>query len=94
MPQPKSSAQAPGRPLVGASPASTDVLDWQEVDRQDVDLAKDVLGLSSQDRQALGLSAPRAFDLQAPTLGGAETALADVLARGGAISRTDFRRKR
>lgn len=74
----------PVEPL--ARNANVDVLDWQGVDRADTDLTKDVLGLSPQDRQALGMSQPRSFDLHSPALGGAETALADVLARGGAIT--------
>jgi hypothetical protein len=86
MPQPNTHVQPLGRT------APIEVLDWQEVDRLDLDIAKDVLGLSIQDRQALGLSAPRT--LEATTLGGAEIALADVLARSGAIGKTDFRRKR
>ena len=69
------------------------VLDWEEVDPLHLDIAKDVLGLSPQDRAALGLSAVRHTDLQAPTLGGAETALAEVLARGGAFGKPEFRRK-
>lgn len=76
-----------------ARSTNKDVLDWGQVDPLHVEIAKDVLGLSPQDRQALGLSALRHTDLQAPTLGGAETALADVLARGGAIGKPEPRRK-
>lgn len=68
------------------TPPSEDILDWAHVDERDVDLTKDVLGLSTADRKALGLSAPRTTDLQPAGLAGAETALADVLARGGAVS--------
>lgn len=64
---------------------SEDVLDWDHVDPKHVAIGKDVLGLSPEDRRALGLSAPRMTDLEAPTLGGAEAALAEVLARGGAM---------
>lgn len=63
-----------------------DILDWDQVERKDIQIAKDVLGLTVADRQALGLSAPPATDLQAPLVGGAEIALAEVLARGGAIA--------
>lgn len=70
-------------PLARSMPA--DVLDWDHVDERRMELTKDVLGLSPSDRQALGLSAPRAGDLDAPSLGGAELALAEVLARGGAM---------
>lgn len=63
-----------------------DILDWDQVDRKDIEIAKDVLGLSVQDRQALGLSAPLASELQPPIVGGAEIALAEVLARGGALT--------
>lgn len=69
------------------------VLDWDQVDPQGVDFGKDLLGLSAADRQALGLSAPRVTDLQAPTLGGAETALAEALAQGGAWSKDAKRRR-
>jgi hypothetical protein len=70
-----------------------DLLDWDHVDRRDGDTAKDVLGLSMADRRALGLSAPRAAELQSPSLVGAETALADVLARGGAIGKPPARNR-
>lgn len=85
----------PAKPTIPplARSVTKEVLDWEEVDPLHVEIAKDVLGLSPQDRQALGLSAPRHTDLQAPSLGGAETALADVLARGGAIGKPEFRRK-
>lgn len=63
-----------------------DILDWDQVERKDIAIAKDVLGLSMQDRQALGLSPPPASELQAPLLAGAEIALAEVLARGGALA--------
>lgn len=89
-----------------ARSVARDVLDWDQVDHRNVEIAKDVLGLSPGDRAALGLSAPRTIDLEAPTLGGAEMALAEVLARGGAVaapksrmdpyvplSRPDLRRK-
>lgn len=69
-----------------AKSVTRDVLDWDDVDPRQVEFAKDVLGLSPRDRQVLGLSTPRPLDLEAPALGGAETALADVLARGGAIA--------
>lgn len=77
-----------------ARSVSTDVLDYDHVEPRKLDMGKDVLGLSTKDRQALGMSAPRTVDLEAPTLGGAELALADVLARGGAIGKADARRKR
>lgn len=70
-------------PLARSMP--DDVLDWDHVDERRIELTKDVLGLSPSDRQALGLSAPHAGDLDAPSLGGAELALAEVLARGGAM---------
>jgi hypothetical protein len=79
-------------PPLGRS-VSRDVLDWDHVEPRRANIGKDGLGLSPEDRSALGMSAPRAADLEHPHLGGAETALADVLARGGAI-RPDFRRKR
>ena len=69
-----------------ARSVTREVLDWDHVERDDVDFGKDVLGLSAKDRQVLGLSAPQQTDLDAPALGGAETALADVLARGGAVA--------
>lgn len=93
-----------------AKSVSREVLDWDHVEPRHIAIGKDVLGLSPEDRQALGLSAPRLTDLEAPTLGGAELALADVLARGGAmpagkartellvpssaVGKPEFRRKR
>ena len=77
-----------------AKSVSREVLDWDDVEPREIAFGKDVLGLSPGDRRALGLSAPRLTDLEAPTLGGAEHALADVLARGGAIGKAEFRRKR
>ena len=76
-----------------ARSVSREVLDWDHVEPRHVSFGKDVLGLSPEDRRALGLSAPRPTDLEAPTLGGAEAALADALARGGAIGKVEFRRK-
>ena len=80
MQQPKQPVQPLARSI------APDPLEWDHVERRNLDLGKDVLGLSPADRQALGLSAPRPLDLEAPGLGGAEHALADVLARGGAIA--------
>lgn len=74
-----------------ARSVANDVLDWDQVDDRRIEMTKDVLGLSPSDRQALGMSAPRAGDLDAPTLGGAELALAEVLARGGAMTPTRSR---
>jgi len=89
---PTPTPKQPVQPL--AASVAREVLDWDHVEPRNVEIAKDVLGLSPMDRQALGLSAPRAGDLEAPSLGGAELALAEVLARGGAVGKTDFRRKR
>lgn len=83
---------APTPPL--AKSVSREVLDWDHVEPKHIAIGKDVLGLSPEDRQALGLSTPRLTDLDAPTLGGAEIALADVLARSGATGKTELRRKR
>lgn len=85
-------ARAPSIPPLARSVAK-DVLNWDHVDPKRTEIGKDVLGLSPADRQALGLSLPKHTDLDAPALGGAETALAEVLARGGAFGKTDFRRK-
>ncbi|HET6405713.1 MAG TPA: hypothetical protein VFH78_13810 [Candidatus Thermoplasmatota archaeon] len=85
--------QKPTTPPLAKS-VSRDVLDWDHVEPRRSTTGKDGLGLSPEDRQALGLSAPRTTDLEAPSLGGAEAALADVLARGGAIGKPEFRRKR
>lgn len=91
-----------------ARSVAREVLDWDHVEPRHIEIGKDVLGLSPADRKALGLSA--AHELEIPALGGAELALADVLARGGAIAparartgpyvpssavgRVDLRRKR
>lgn len=68
---------------------SKDVLDWDHVEPPAAVPAKDVLGLSPADRAALGLSAPRTMDLVPQVGGDAKTALADVLARGGAMLKAE-----
>lgn len=77
-----------------ARSVGAEALDWDHIDPKGMEFGKDVLGLTPADRQALGLSAPRSIDLQAPTLGGAETALAEILARGGAMGTGKPRRQR
>lgn len=62
-------------------------LDWEAVEPEDAPRAPDALGLSAEDRQALGLSMPRTADL-VPHLGGdAHAALSEVLARGAAYGK-------
>lgn len=66
-----------------------DVLDWDHLEPRAAPASKDVLGLSPADRSALGLSAPRTMDT-VPQLGGdASAALAEILARGGAMRKTE-----
>jgi hypothetical protein len=62
-------------------------LDWELIEPENAPHASDALGLSAEDRAALGLSTPRTADL-VPHLGGdAHAALADVLSRGAAYGK-------
>lgn len=65
-----------------ARSVAKEVLDWDHVEPREAEKGTDLLGLSAADRQALGMSAPRPADLQPASLGGAEHALSEVLARG------------
>lgn len=60
-------------------------LDWEGVEPLDVPRLPDALGLSPEDRAALGLSAPHGRDLWPQPEGDAQTALAEALARNGGI---------
>jgi hypothetical protein len=63
-------------------------LDWETIELEPETKASDALGLSAEDRAALGLSLPRTADL-VPHLGGdAHAALADVLSRGAAYGKS------
>lgn len=77
-----------------ARSAAPPALDWEGVEPEATRGPSDTLGLSPEDRAALGLSAPRTIDL-APHVGGdAHAALADALARGAAYRKTPVRRTR
>lgn len=66
--------------------AEGDVLDWDRVEASKEARAVDVFGLKPEDRQALGMSAPRTLDL-APQMGGdAGAALVEALGRGAATA--------
>ncbi|HWH08067.1 MAG TPA: hypothetical protein VNX21_02640 [Candidatus Thermoplasmatota archaeon] len=70
-----------------------DVLDWEDVEPRGGPPQKDVLGLTLQDRAALGLT-PAARTAEAPTLpGDAHAALADLIARGAAVGKAEKRRR-
>ena len=76
-----------------ARSVARDVLDWDAVEPRVHVPAKDVLGLTHQDRAALGMT-PAARTADAPTLGGdAHAALADLLSRGAAVGKTEKRRR-
>ena len=62
-------------------------LDWDGVEPQDAPRPADALGLSAEDRAALGLSMPRTIDLAPHAGGDAQAALAEVLARGAAYGK-------
>lgn len=81
----KTSSSAP--PL--ARSVAPVALDWEEVEPETrAHRPSDALGLSAEDRAALGLSTPRTADL-VPHLGGdAQAALAEVLARGAAYGKS------
>lgn len=70
-----------------------DVLDWDQVDPRERVAGHDPLGLTPADRQALGLTPARPLDLTLPTSGGAEAALADLLAEGVAIGKREPKRR-
>ena len=70
-----------------------DVLDWEAVEPRATLPPKDVLGLTLQDRAALGMT-PAVRAAEAPTLhGDAHAALADVLHRGGSVGKAEKRRR-
>ena len=62
-------------------------LDWEDVDPPTTPRAPDALGLSAEDRAALGLSSVRTTDHVPPLPGDAHAALAEVLARGAAYGK-------
>jgi hypothetical protein len=83
----------PDRHLASAR-AAPEVLDWEQVDPRVSTTGRDPLGLTPADRQALGLSAPRMLDLTLPHAGGAEAALAELLAEGVALGKREPKRRR
>ena len=64
---------------------------WDDVDPVAVPSGRDGLGLSTEDRMALGLSPE--MEMTHFHVGDAQDALSAVLAQGGAIRKTDVRRK-
>lgn len=79
------------RPLTGAAP---DVLDWEQVDAHDKATGHDPLGLTPADRQILGLSPMKPLDLTLPPAGGAEAALAELMAEGVALGKRETKRSK
>lgn len=87
----KSKPDAP--PL--ARSADREVLDWNLLEPADPPGARDVLGLSPQDRLALGLSPPaRTMQAHPAVVGDAHAALAEALARGAAVGPRERRQRR
>ena len=86
------SAKSP-LPLARASAPDT-AMDWDHIEPREAPKEQDALGLSAADRAALGLSLPRAQDLQPHVFGDAQQALADVLATGGAFAKKPERPRR
>ena len=81
----------PRSPPNGPS-ATTDVLDWEGLERRPRNEPQDVFGLKAEDRLALGMSTARPLDI-APSIGGdANAALIEALAKGAAISASRKRR--
>lgn len=78
-------------PLARRSP---EVLDWEQIDRREDATGIDPLGLTPTDRQVLGLTPMRPLDLTIPTTVGAEAALAEILAEGGAIGKRESKHRR
>lgn len=77
-----------------ARSAAPPALDWEGVEPEASKGPSDTLGLSPEDRAALGLSAPRSIDLVPHVGGDAHAALADALARGAAYRKAPQRRPR
>ena len=67
--------------------ATSDPLDWHEVERRPEIPIKDVLGLQPADRAALGMSAARTVDTVPHVTGDAHAALVEALARGGSVGK-------
>lgn len=62
-------------------------LDWEVVEPASEARMRDALGLTPEDRRALGMTAPRTLDL-APTLSGdASEALRDAIVRGASFAK-------
>lgn len=77
-----------------ARSAAPTALDWEGVEPEAAPRAADPLGLSPEDRKALGMSLPPTHLQAAPHAAPADakTALAEVLARGGAYGKTPARK--
>lgn len=80
-----------------ARSAAPTALDWEGVEPETTTAPRhaDDLGLSPEDRVALGLSKPTLAGAHAPAhVPDAKAALADALARGGAYGKTHARAPR
>lgn len=72
--------------------ATTDVLDWQEVEKSDDLRTVDVFGFGENDRLALGMSRARTMDTAPGVQGDAHAALVDALAKGAAVGKFERRK--
>jgi hypothetical protein len=84
----------PSKPSVPplAKSAAPEAPSWDDVEPMHVPTSRDGLGLSIEDRAALGLSA-REVEMTHFHTGDAHDALLAVMQQGGAIRKTEPRRK-
>ena len=67
---------------------------WDDVEPSRQPRSEDALGLSREDRAALGLAAPRHVEIQSISPPDATAALQELLAQGVALGRTERPRRR
>lgn len=78
--------------MMRKAPETRYAFDYDDVAPDGRPVTPDMLGLSADDRRALGLAAPR-IEHAAPTIqGDAVAALREILASGGAMGKVERRR--
>lgn len=70
-------------------------LDWEAVEQPPAARSgpRDVLGLTPEDRRALGMTAPRTVDLAPNMAGDASEALREAMSRGASYGKRNARSK-
>jgi hypothetical protein len=86
--------RVPMQPAKTPTPVPRDApayeLDWEAVEPRHAPAAtapRDLLGLTPEDRKALGMTAPRTVDLAPFVVGDASAALQDAMARGASYGK-------